>query len=348
LAQQRLQVAPTAVVLEYLCGAANALDAYSTYLTADQLNEVYAQIEGNFVGLGVELKAQNGALQIVRVIGGSPAEVCGLRADDQILSVDGRSTRECSTDQAADLLQGEEGSVVRLTVASVGQQPREVTVRRRRIEVPSIEKPEILDAQRGIAYMRLVCFQKTTARDLDTALWKLYRDGMKSLIIDLRGNPGGLLVSAVDVAERFLDRGIIVSTRGRSLQEDFTYSAHGERAWRVPLVLLIDQSSASAAEIFAGAIRDHRRGTIVGVRSYGKGSVQGIFPLDIANTGIRLTTAKFYSPTGRPYSNSGVDPDVVVHMAARPVAGQLPASPANEDAMLAAAVQAAQNVPQPK
>ncbi len=119
---------------------------------------------------------------------------------------------------------------------------------------------------------------------------------MKSLVIDLRGNPGGLLVSAVEVVDRFVDHGVIVSTRGRSAQEDFTYSAHEQGKWRMPLVVMIDQDSASAAEIFAGAIRDHHRGTIVGVRSFGKGSVQGIFPLEDSNAGVRLTTAKFYSP----------------------------------------------------
>ena len=140
---------------------------------------------------------------------------------------------------------------------------------------------------------------------------------MKSLMIDVRGNPGGLLVSAVEVVDRFVDRGVIVSTRGRSAQEDFTYSAHEQGKWRMPLVVIIDQDSASAAEIFAGAIRDHHRGTIVGVRSFGKGSVQGIFPLDESNAGVRLTTAKFYSPNGQPYSRVGVEPDIAVRRGRR-------------------------------
>jgi carboxyl-terminal processing protease len=223
-----------------------------------------------------------------------------------------------------------------------------VTMRREHVEVPSIEDARIADAGTGIAYLKLTCFQKTTTSDLDTALWNLDRQGMKSLIIDLRGNPGGLLTSSVEVADKFLEQGSIVSTRGRSTNEDFNYTAHRAGTWRVPLVLLIDGDSASASEILAGAIRDHRRGTVVGVRSYGKGSVQGIFPLTIGGTGVRLTTAKFYSPNGRPYSKVGVEPDVLVRAAEKPItslapinADEVPLAPSKDDAILAAGLQAA-------
>lgn len=347
LAQERLGCPATAAVFEFLCGATNALDPYSTYLTPDQLNEVYSQIDGNFVGLGVELKAIDGDLAIVRTIVGSPAQLGGVRAGDRILAVDGKQTNAMSTDQAANLLQGVEGSVCELVLAAPGQQPRTLRIRRQRVDVPSIDQAEIVDRTAGIAYMRLACFQKTTCRDLDAALWKLYRDGMKSLVIDLRGNPGGLLVTSVEVADRFLERGVVVSTRGRTVQEDFTYTAKAEGTWRVPLVLIIDQNSASAAEIFAGAIRDHHRGTIVGVRSFGKGSVQGIFPLDASLAGVRLTTAKFYSPSGKPYAHIGVEPDVTVQTTARPIDGQVAAATAG-DAVYAAALQAARNNAKPR
>jgi len=318
LGRSQLGLREAATVQEFTCGATNSLDAYSAFLTPGQLSEVYSQIDGNFVGLGVELKADRGALLIVKVIAGSPADRAGIRANDRIVAVDGRSTAELSTDQAANLLQGKEGSTVVVDVTSPGQRTRELQIRREHVEVPSIDDAHLADAANGIGYLKLTCFQKTTSADLDAALYKLHRQGMKALVIDLRGNPGGLLNTAVDVVDKFVDRGTIVSTRGRTSQENYTYSARESGTWRIPLVVLIDGDSASASEIFAGAIRDHRRGTIVGSRSYGKGSVQGIFPLNMANAGLRLTTAKFYSPFGRAYAGVGVEPNLAVpHKTAR-------------------------------
>lgn len=340
LGQRRLGVPPVAVVMEFTCGATNSLDAYSAYLTPDQLAEVYSQIEGNFVGLGVELKAEQGELVIVRAIPGSPAERAGVVAGDRILTVDGRRVCDMSADRAANLLQGEEGTIVELTLASPGQAARPIRVRRQRVDVPSIVDVKMIDTTQGIGYLKLTCFQKTTCRDLDDALWRLHRSGMRGgLIMDLRGNPGGLLITAVEVADKFLQEGVIVSTRGRNVHEAFTYSAHSPGTWGVPLVVLIDQDSASAAEIFAGAIRDHHRGTIVGCRSYGKGSVQGIFPLETSGAGMRLTTAKFYSPNGRPYSLVGVEPDILVQQTARPIDGDVLRG---DDEALAVAVRLAQ------
>ncbi|MCE9544101.1 MAG: PDZ domain-containing protein [Planctomycetia bacterium] len=342
LAQRELGVTPTPIILEYLCGAVDALDTYSAYLTSDQLRDVYAQIDGNFVGLGIELKSDADALLIVNVITDSPAQRAGIKAGDHILRVGPKSTRGLSTDEAANLLQGAENSDVNLLVATGQEEPRPMTIRRQHIEVPSIDHVKILDASNGVGYMKLNTFQRNTSRDLDAALWNLHRQGMRSLIIDLRGNPGGLLSASVEAADRFVAQGTIVSTRGRNKLEDFDYTARQPSVWRVPLVVLIDSQSASASEIFAGAMRDHHRATIVGKRSYGKGSVQGIFPLAAAGCGLRLTTAKFYSPSGRPISNVGVTPDVVVQTAARPTdAGLTPDGAPDES--LSAALQVARN-----
>ena len=187
----------------------------------------------------------------------------------------------------------------------------------------------------GLAISTLLPFRKKTASDLDAAMRQLDAAGMRSLIIDLRGNPGGLLSAAVDVSDLFIDRGLVVATRGRSPEEDFNYTASHAGTWHMPITLLIDSDSASSSEIFAGAIKDHNRGKIIGVQSYGKGSIQGIFPMDAAGVGMRLTTAHFYSPTGQPYSRVGVSPDLWVQQTARPDAsGQM----INNDATLATAL----------
>jgi len=310
VAKQRVGLSETATLLEFTSAAAGGLDHYSAFLTADQLRDIYSQIEGNFVGLGVELKADQGALQIVHVIPHSPAEQSGIRDGDRITAVDGQPTKTLSTDEAASLLTGAEGSTVRVTVTSPGQSAREVSVRRASVDVPSLEGLKIINPAAGVAYVKIPAFQKTTSADLEQALWDLHRRGMRSLIIDLRGNPGGLLTASVEVADKFIADGGIVSTKGRSEQENFSYRAHRAGTWRVPLVVLIDGDSASASEIFAGAIKDSGRGKIVGTRSYGKGSVQGIFPLGKSGAGARLTTAKFYSPLGHPISNVGITPDI--------------------------------------
>jgi carboxyl-terminal processing protease len=362
LAAYRLGLSPVATALEFTAAAAETLDHYSSFLTPDQLRDVYSQIEGNFVGLGVELKPDNGALLIVRVIPNSPAERGGISDGDRIVAVDGRPTADLSTDEAAGMLTGVEGSYVKVTVVSpresghlvakpvdgalsnwMGQPSttRVLSVRREHVDVPSLEDVRIVDPQYGVAYVRVPVFQKTTSRDLDTALWDLHGKGMRSLILDLRGNPGGLLTSSVELVDKFVAEGNIVSTRGRSDGEDFDYRAHRAGTWRVPLVVLIDGDSASASEIFAAAIRDNRRGALVGERSFGKGSVQGIFPLGQGGAGIRLTTAKFFSPNGHPISKVGVGPDIVVRRATSLTEGPSNSAAVDADEALARAVEAA-------
>lgn len=334
-----LGIPPAVTLIEMSAAAVGGLDEYSAFLTTGQLDDLYSQIEGNFVGLGVELKTAPDGLLVVHVIPASPAARAGVRAGDHLVGVGGRSIGGLSVDEAAHLLQGPEGSLVTLAILRAPAPARAVTVRREHVEVPSIEDVRMLDATAGIAALKLSSFQKTTAADLEAALRRLDAAGMRSLVIDLRGNPGGLLSAAVDVADLFLERGLVVATRGRSPDEDFNYSAGRPGTWRMPLVVVIDGDSASSSEIFAGAIRDHARGTIVGSRSYGKGSIQGIFPLDAAGVGMRLTTAKFFSPKGLPYSGVGVEPDVSVHTVARPVDGVIAGGSA--DTALAAATDVA-------
>jgi carboxyl-terminal processing protease len=349
--RDRYGVSAQAVLFEFTSGAAAALDDYSGFLTTGQMDEVFSQIEGNFVGLGVELKTEPAGLLIVNVIPGGPAYVGGIRVGDRIVAVDGKTTADTSPDTLADMLRGSEGSQVAVSVRDALDSTRSLRLIRRRVEVPSVEQVQLIDPQAGIGYFKITSFQKTTSRDVDAALWKLNDQGMRQLIIDLRGNPGGLLKAAVDVADKFVYDGLIVATRGRSPREDFDHRGEVAGTWRVPLVILIDHDSASASEILAGAIRDHRRGTVVGEKSYGKGSVQGIFPLSVSNVGLRLTTAKWYTPSGQAISGTGVVPDVPVRvakqqpadgqlrMASKPVDGQI--ASAATDAILEAGLQVA-------
>lgn len=342
-AAQQLGIAEPAIILEFACGAMGGLDPYSSFLSAAQLDDLFSQIEGNFVGLGIELKTVNNSLEVVGVIEGSPADRGGMRIGDRIIGVDGQTTRDNSPDVIADMLKGPEGSQAIVTLVDKHDAERRLRVIRERVDVPSVERVQMLDQQQGVGYFRITSFQKTTSRDVDAALWKLHREGLRYLIIDVRGNPGGLLTGSVEVADKFVQQGTIVSTRGRSAQEDFDYKAHNVGTWRVPLVVLIDGDSASASEIFAGAIHDHRRGTIVGVRSYGKGSVQGIFPLQTSKAGVRLTTAKFFSPSGQAISDRGVSPDVEVRTTAKPIIGEdgAPGTASDTDPVLQAGLQIA-------
>jgi len=321
LAKEELGLSGSATVLEFACGSLSALDTYSRFLTAGQLEETFSSIEGNFVGLGVELKAAEDSLLILSVIPNGPAAQAGLVAGDTIVQVADTRTSDVNPDYAADLLRGLEGTMVSLSIIKANGLEHRVDVQRRRVDVPCVENVHMVDADAGIGYLRLTNFQKTTTKEIEKALWDLHRLGMKALVIDVRGNPGGLLSAAVEVADRFIPSGRIVTTRGRNARENFDYSAHRANTWNVPLAVLIDADSASASEIFAAAIHDHGRGRLIGQKSYGKGSVQGIFRMQSSQCGLCLTTAKFYSPNGQGISDRGVQPDIAVestYIAARP------------------------------
>jgi len=331
IAQQQIGLNPAIMLMEFICGVVNSLDRYTTYLTPNQLNDQFSLISGNLVGLGVELRSDRESLLIVRVIQGSPAQESGLKDGDRILSVDGISTKGRDTDSAADLLQGAEGSVVRLLIKTGLKPAREVQITRRQIDVPSVEDVRMINDYLG--YVKLTGFQSKTAEEMKTALTELDRRGMQCLVLDMRRNPGGLLQVGIEVANMFIDDGAIVRTRGRQNNSDFAYMATSGNTWKIPLIVLIDEESASAAEIVAGAIRDHKRGVIIGKRSYGKGTIQQILPINSgmagnARVGLKLTVEKFYSPLGWSYSDVGVSPDIPVEIEkrwslARPVDGKL-------------------------
>ncbi len=312
---QRFDVPESATSAEFLCSVVCSLDAYSAYLTPTQVEDVFSMIDGSFVGLGVELKTDDPA-RIVRVVPNSPASECGVRAGDEIVAVDGKPTEGLSGGEVGALLQGREGEKVVLTLRSPEPERRlrRVVAVRRLIEAPSVEGVRMLDAPGGIGYVKITCFQKTTSSELKAAITELSKNGMNCLVVDLRQNPGGLLQEAIDVSDLFLDSGTIVQTRGRGGVR--AYSARPRRFCETPLVLLIDENSASASEIFAGAMQENGRARVVGTQSFGKGTVQAIVQLSCETrsakpiAGLRLTTEKFYSPKGVAYGGVGVYPDV--------------------------------------
>jgi carboxyl-terminal processing protease len=331
MARDQIGLPPTAVIYEYISGAVGLLDPYSAYLTGGEYQEIMSQIEGNLIGVGVELWAEGDELRIVEVFRGAPSEEAGLLKNDRLLEIGGVRVADIGAKRAADLLRGPENTTVKLVYDRPAVGRRDCQVTRRRVEVPSVSSVSVVDPAAGIAYLRISNFQRTTAAEVDQALRSLYAQGARSLIIDLRRNPGGLLDAAVEIADRFLPTGKIVSTRGRNAQEDRDYSAKMPGSWDIPLMVMIDEDSASASEIFAGAIRDQNRGLVVGRTSYGKGSVQGVFQNELSEGGIRLTISKFFSPAGHAISARGVIPHFFLEeSAATPtrVAAKLPVSTA--------------------
>ena len=313
ISHRTLALPASSVALEYVFGGCNALDDYSACLTPDRYADLNANIDGQFVGLGVEIKAKPGnGLLLMDVLPASPAESAGLRAGDHVVRIDGTDCRDMTTNEAASLLKGPVGSRVQLGFlrASLSGEQR-LQVIRRPVIVKSIPLATMIDTKQHIGYIQMTGFQRSTANELDTALTTLQQQGARAVIWDLRHNPGGLLDAATDVLDRFIANGVLVSTRGRSFDQNRVYRAHRRGTNNLELVVLTDGESASASEIVAGAIRDHHRGLIIGRRTYGKWSVQSIFPLAISS-GLRLTTAKFFSPAGHNLSKVGVRPDIAV------------------------------------
>lgn len=300
-----------------LKGMLGSLDPYSQFMDPDSFREIQIETKGEFGGLGIEISMRDGLLTIISPLEGTPADKAGIKPGDRIVKIDGVSTRDITLIDAVRNLRGKPGSKVIITILREKEgKIFDQEVVRAIIKIDSIKKAEILED--GIGYIRLVEFQERTPRELLKSLARLRKEGMTSLILDLRNNPGGLLDVAVKVSDAFIKKGdIIVSTKGRRKDQEVIYRAMSKGDVDYPLIVMVNGGSASASEIVAGAIQDDNRGIILGTKSFGKGSVQTIIPLR-DKSALRLTTAKYFTPSGRAIRDEGIIPDVVVEYEARP------------------------------
>ena len=294
-------------------GMLSDLDQYSQYMDLKAREEMKIETTGRFGGLGIHITKREGFVTIIAPIDNTPAARVGLMAGDKIVGVNGEALKDPSTSDVVEKLRGEPGTKVNVTILRDADTIKEFTLTRAIINVPSVVDPEIIED--NIGYVRLSQFQEKTAKDLEKTLDELMLQGMDSLVLDLRRNPGGLLISAVDVVDLFVPPNqIIVSTRGKvRAQNRSYYSQTKTRYAKIPMVVLIDHGSASASEIVAGALGDTDRAILVGVKSFGKGSVQTILPVD-RTSALRLTTAKYYTPSDVSIHKIGISPDIEVKL----------------------------------
>ncbi|WP_350335564.1 S41 family peptidase [Coralliovum pocilloporae] len=294
-------------------GMLTSLDPHSSFLNADSFQDMQTQTRGEFGGLGIEVTMENGLVKVVAPIDDTPAHKAGVLAGDLISHLDGEEVRGLTLEQAVDRMRGPVKKPILLTIIRQdAAEPLEIEIIRDVIRIRSVRFREEGD----IGYVRVTQFNEQSQTGLEDAIKKLSEkipaEKLKGFIIDLRNNPGGLLDQAISISDSFLDKGEIVSTRGRDGQSAQRFAARaGDLTKGKPIVVLMNGGSASASEIVAGALQDHKRATIVGTRSFGKGSVQTIFPLG-ANGAMRLTTARYYTPSGRSIQAKGIDPDVQI------------------------------------
>ncbi|WP_417379392.1 S41 family peptidase [Gimesia sp.] len=317
IAGSLLRMQATCVIYEFAYGSLEALDKHSRFEFTPSSSGPRVDAGGNsVVGVGVQLKTHQEGAVILRTLNGGAAQKAGLQRGDVIVGVDQRNLSGLSLDDVANLITGPVGSSVAIDVRR-GDRNARVNLNRQPIRITNISEVKMVDAQQKIGLIRLEKFGESAVQELDRALWSLHQQGMKSLVFDLRGNPGGLLTEAISISNRFIPSGKIVSTRGRNQSDNTIESATHDQTWKMPLVVLVDGDSASASEIFAAAIQENRRGLVVGRKTYGKGTVQTHFPLQSVAGTFWLTTAKFYSPTGREMAGVGVNPDITVSMSER-------------------------------
>ena len=292
-----------------------SLDPHSSYLDAQSFKYMNEQTLGKFGGLGIEVTMEQGVVKVVSPIDDTPAARAGLKPGDYITNIDGENVVGMTLNDAVDKMRGKVGTKVKLTIRRLGEKPFDVTLKREEVKIQSV-KTEILDG--NIAYIRITSFSGDTDKNVENAVRKAkkkLKEKLKGVVIDVRNNPGGLLDQAVNVSDLFLNQGEIVSTRSRNEADTVRYSAQeGDIAENLPIVVLINDGSASASEILAGALQDHKRAIILGEKSFGKGSVQTVVPLGKYGA-MRLTTARYYTPSGRSIQATGIVPDVEVHPA---------------------------------
>jgi len=310
-------VPPKDLIYSAIKGTLRGLDPHSSFLDPDSLKEMQVETSGSFGGLGIEITLRDDILTVVSPIDGTPAFRAGLQPGDRIVKIDGLTTKDMQLSDAVKRMRGKPGSKVTIGVVREGwAEPRDFEIQREVIHVQSVRSHDLGE---GVGYIRLRQFQEQTAHDLEVALDKLTKGGMKTLVLDLRNNPGGLLTAAVEVSEKFLEDGkLVVYTEGRVRNQNMKFSAHAKRPQtKIPMVVLVNNGSASASEIVAGALQDYGRAKVVGTPSFGKGSVQTIIPLS-DGAGLRLTTAKYFTPKGRSIQGKGIAPDVVVEVPKEP------------------------------
>ena len=277
----------------------------------DELIRTTNVLDEHIVGIGLEVREHREGLLVVRPLRDGPAAEAGVQAGDIIHSINGQDLRGMKMGRSMDLLKGPSGSEMKMDISRMGQSSRELILVRRQVRVWTVNDTKMLDGT-DVGYFSLSRFSQNSKSEVDQALNTLYSRGMKSLIVDVRGNPGGLLTTSVEISDDFVACGTIVSTKGRLSSDSMVLEAAYANTWKIPVVVLVDNDSASASEIFAAAIQENKRGLIVGTRSYGKGTVQTHFPLNAVSGDLRLTTAEFYSPLGRRMAGEGVLPDIEV------------------------------------
>jgi carboxyl-terminal processing protease len=306
-------VQDSALVDSAIQGMVSDLDPHSSYMDAKAFADMQIQTKGEFGGVGIEVTAEDGLIKVISPIDDTPAAKAGLKTGDYIAAIDGTSIQGTPLNDAIDKMRGAPGSKVVLTILRTGQKkPFDVTLARAIIRVDSVK----FHREGDVGYIRLTAFNEQTASGLARAIRELKKQigpGLKGYVLDLRNNPGGLLDQAIEVSDDFLTSGEIVSTRGRHPDDTQRYDAKpGDMTDNKKVVILVNGGTASASEIVAGALQDHKRAAVIGMTSFGKGSVQTIIPLGEAGGALRLTTARYYTPSGHSIQAQGIVPDVMV------------------------------------